>query len=136
MGDYKGTCPKCGWLVPRTWQWEHCQKCGHQGWETTVIDLGVPQNQPSAVQPNPHISNLPTIKKTAVGNVEFIEWDMNFKFRRAKIPGGWLVMAGPFNQLLDAVRTAVAPVLAPTPADGMVFIPDPHHEWDGSPLPL
>ncbi len=35
---------------------------------------------------------------------------------RAKIPGGWLVLAWSDN--------------------GLCFVPDPHHEWDGNSLPL
>jgi len=36
----------------------------------------------------------------------------NFTLYRARIPGGWL--------------------LATRPHDNVTFVPDPHHEWDGS----
>lgn len=45
----------------------------------------------------------------------FIEWDFipsTISVQRAKIPGGWLVTAG----------------------NGLAFVPDAAHEWDGSSL--
>ena len=38
---------------------------------------------------------------------------------RAKVPGGWLVIS----------QFKIGP------AHGLVFLPDPNHEWDGGSLP-
>ena len=46
---------------------------------------------------------------------------LNSKYltERAKVPGGWLVI----SQFLIGT------------AHGLVFLPDPNHEWDGGSLP-
>ena len=42
-----------------------------------------------------------------------------YLLERAKVPGGWLVIS----------QFQVGP------AHGLVFVPDPNHEWDGGSLP-
>ena len=41
-----------------------------------------------------------------------------YLLERAKVPGGWLVIS----------QFAIGP------AHGLVFVPDPNHEWDGGSL--
>ncbi len=43
--------------------------------------------------------------------------DMSLSTYRAKVPGGWLVWTGRYDQ------------------GGLTFYPDPNHEWDGNSLP-
>jgi hypothetical protein len=45
--------------------------------------------------------------------------DSRYLTERAKVPGGWLVI----SQFYVG------------PAHGLVFVPDPSHEWDGGSLP-
>ena len=54
-------------------------------------------------------------KTSAPADKRYIRWETipsNVTTQRAKIPGGWLVAAG----------------------NGLAFVPDPGHEWDGSSL--
>ncbi|MFN0100959.1 MAG: hypothetical protein ACKV2U_02595 [Bryobacteraceae bacterium] len=54
-------------------------------------------------------------KPVAPADPRYIDWEhipSNFTTQRAKVPGGWLVSSG----------------------DGLTFLPDPAHEWDGSSL--
>jgi hypothetical protein len=41
---------------------------------------------------------------------------------RAKVPGGWLIMAEPTHRVGEG-------------GPSLVFYPDPAHEWDGQSLP-
>jgi hypothetical protein len=57
----------------------------------------------------------PAGKASAPADTRLIRWEAipsNLTTHRAKVPGGWLVAAG----------------------NGMAFLPDPAHEWDGSSL--
>ena len=49
---------------------------------------------------------------TAPRTLEFQSLKSNLSAKRAKVPGGWLVVIG----------------------DGVTFLPDPAHKWDGSSL--
>ncbi|MBI2689439.1 MAG: hypothetical protein HYX27_24290 [Acidobacteria bacterium] len=54
-------------------------------------------------------------KSSTPADTRFIRWEAipsNVATLRAKVPGGWLVFAG----------------------NGMAFLPDPSHDWDGSSL--
>lgn len=54
-------------------------------------------------------------KPSVPPDTRLIHWEAipsNLTTHRAKVPGGWLVAAG----------------------DGLAFLPDPAHEWDGSSL--
>jgi hypothetical protein len=54
-------------------------------------------------------------KAAAPADTRYIHWQSipaNLATQRAKVPGGWLVAAG----------------------NGLAFVPDPAHEWDGSSL--
>ena len=54
-------------------------------------------------------------KPSAPADTRYIRWETipsNVTTQRAKVPGGWLVAAG----------------------NGLAFVPDPGHEWDGSSL--
>ena len=50
-----------------------------------------------------------------------------FNLRRAKIPGGWLVVFHRLDVYSDP-HSGVG-------FGGMTFVPDPHHTWDGGSLP-
>lgn len=47
----------------------------------------------------------------------------NLHVRRAKVPGGWLVIAYNGNDPRDQY------------APSITFYPDPNHQWDGGSLP-
>lgn len=54
-------------------------------------------------------------KPSAPADKRYIRWETipsNGTTQRAKVPGGWLVAAG----------------------NGLAFVPNPGHEWDGSSL--
>ena len=54
-------------------------------------------------------------KAAAPADTRFIKWESipsNLATQRTKVPGGWLVAAG----------------------NGVAFVPDPTHDWDGSSL--
>lgn len=60
-------------------------------------------------------------------------------FRRAKIPGGWLLLYRDANVLCgpepeEYYNNDVAPVNT-VAVCAMTFIPDPEHKWDGGSLP-
>lgn len=60
-----------------------------------------------------HWEELKADYRTLDGKV----YELRPPMRRAKIPGGWLIMAGGNEEI------------------GITFYPDPQHKWDGSSLP-
>ncbi len=65
------------------------------------------------------VPNIPVpagaAKPSAPADTRYIRWETipsNVTTQRTKVPGGWLVAAG----------------------NGLAFVPDPGHEWDGSSL--
>lgn len=60
-------------------------------------------------------ASAPAAKAQAPADPRFIRWEAipsNLAVQRTKVPGGWLVAAG----------------------NGLAFVPDAAHEWDGSSL--
>jgi hypothetical protein len=53
------------------------------------------------------------------------ETDLSKTLRRAKIPGGWLVIAVCAPGLHEGDPSGV----------GLTFVPDSHHQWNGGTLP-
>lgn len=58
------------------------------------------------------------------------------RFRRAKVPGGWLVLVaqwlvkkGDYDAALEDYERLPVDV-----SMGLTFVPDPEHKWDGSSL--